>query len=96
MIRLLAFALFRLRSGPFEGPATEEPPALPEDGYSNAVTQRWRKDRSRASSSMPYLTVLLCRSPVQSSETTIEFAGFSGRYLTPTAFREEMSGGKMS
>jgi len=28
--------LFRLRSGPFEGPATEKPPALPEDGYSPA------------------------------------------------------------
>jgi hypothetical protein len=23
----------RLRSGPFEGPATEKPPALPEDAY---------------------------------------------------------------
>jgi hypothetical protein len=27
--------LGRLRSGPFEGPATEKPPALPEDVYSH-------------------------------------------------------------
>ena len=29
----LAFAFHRLRSGPFEGPATVKPPALPEDTY---------------------------------------------------------------
>jgi hypothetical protein len=28
-----AFAFHRLRSGPFEGPATVKPPALPEDTY---------------------------------------------------------------
>ena len=28
---------FRLRSGPFEGPATVKPPALPEDTYSCMV-----------------------------------------------------------
>ena len=27
----VAFAFHRLRSGPFEGPATVKPPALPED-----------------------------------------------------------------
>jgi hypothetical protein len=30
----VAFAFHRLRSGPFEGPATVKPPALPEDTYS--------------------------------------------------------------
>ena len=29
----VAFAFHRLRSGPFEGPATVKPPALPEDTY---------------------------------------------------------------
>src|SRR5271157_5376467 len=35
----VAFALHRLRSGPFEGPATVKPPALPEDTYS------WRRHK---------------------------------------------------
>jgi hypothetical protein len=29
----VAFALVRLRKGPFEGPATVKPPDLPEDIY---------------------------------------------------------------
>ncbi len=32
-----AYALVRLRAGPFQGPATEKPPALPEDGYETAI-----------------------------------------------------------
>jgi hypothetical protein len=33
---VLAFASDRLRSGPFEGPATVKPPALPGDIYLQA------------------------------------------------------------
>jgi len=36
---------FRLRSGPFEGPASVKPPALPEAIY---FPQLAREDRSRA------------------------------------------------
>src|ERR1017187_240720 len=32
--------LGRLRSGPFEGPATEKPPALPEDVYSGVFNRQ--------------------------------------------------------
>src|ERR1017187_7176511 len=39
----VAFAFHRLRSGPFEGPATVKPPALPEDAYSSpkSSSMRW-------------------------------------------------------
>jgi hypothetical protein len=33
----VAFAFNRLRKGPFEGPATVKPPALPEDSYSVSI-----------------------------------------------------------
>jgi hypothetical protein len=34
---VLGFDFDRLRSGPFEGPATAKPPALPEDAYCSAA-----------------------------------------------------------
>jgi hypothetical protein len=37
-----ALAFHRLRSGPFEGPATVKPPALPEDTYFPSASERFR------------------------------------------------------
>src|ERR1035437_5711129 len=38
----VVFVFHRLRSGPFEGPATVKPPALPEDTYLDE-TRDWRR-----------------------------------------------------
>jgi hypothetical protein len=46
---VLAFASDRLRSGPFEGPATVKPPALPGDIYSkNDPEKGWIAGRLSA------------------------------------------------
>ena len=61
-----AFAFHRLRSGPFEGPATVKPPALPEDTYFKKEIPRLCRGGSRTLR-IPgvYLPLLLsfCRSP---------------------------------
>src|SRR5450755_5044260 len=62
------FCFHRLRTGPFEGPATVKPPALPEDTYSKREIPRLCRGGSRS------LTVTGMCSPSVWLCCAIEFA----------------------